>query len=158
MGRLRRRVFAATASGRSSIRIRRRSVAWPSTSFRRFRNCVAYASHTRSAARSIRAQDSARSGAQTYGGRLAYALGYTGLGVGASRFGAQVMLDLLDTRDTERTRLEMVRSKPMPFPPEPFRLWAINFTRRSFDQADRQAGQRNLWLRTLDRLGLGFDS
>ena len=33
-----------------------------------------------------------------YGGRVAYALGYTGLGVGASRFGADVMLDLLDGR------------------------------------------------------------
>jgi hypothetical protein len=33
-----------------------------------------------------------------HGGWLAYALGYTGLGVGASRFGAQVMLDLLAGR------------------------------------------------------------
>ena len=71
---------------------------------------------------------------------VAYALGYTGLGVGASRFGAQVMLDLLDKRDTERTRLEMVRSKPVPFPPEPIRSWVINATRRSLDQADRHAG------------------
>ena len=31
-----------------------------------------------------------------YAGRAAYALGYTGLGVGATRFGANVMLDLLD--------------------------------------------------------------
>ena len=29
-----------------------------------------------------------------YGGRLAYAAGYTGLGVGATRFAAQVLLDL----------------------------------------------------------------
>ena len=94
----------------------------------------------------------------THGGRVAYALGYTGLGVGASRFGAQVMLDLLDKRDTERTGLEMVKSKPFPFPPEPFRSPIINFTRWSLDQADRHAGQRNLWLRTLDKLGLGFDS
>ena len=33
-----------------------------------------------------------------YGGGLAYAAGYTGLGVGATRFGAQVMLDLLEGR------------------------------------------------------------
>ena len=33
-----------------------------------------------------------------YAGRAAYALGYTGLGVGATRFGANVMLDLLDGR------------------------------------------------------------
>ncbi len=91
-------------------------------------------------------------------GRVSYALGYTGLGVAATRFGAQVMLDLLHDRDNERTRLEMVRSKPLPFPPEPVRSAGINLTRWSIDRADRNDGQRNLWLRTLDRLGLGFDS
>ena len=39
------------------------------------------------------------------GGRIAYALGFTGLGVTATRFGGQVMLDLLAGRSTERTRL-----------------------------------------------------
>jgi glycine/D-amino acid oxidase-like deaminating enzyme len=93
-----------------------------------------------------------------YRGRLAYAVGYTGLGVGASRFGADVMLDLLDGRPTERTRLAMVRRKPVPFPPEPLRSAVIQLTQRSIDRADRHDGRRNLWLRTLDRLGLGFDS
>lgn len=91
-------------------------------------------------------------------GRLVYAMGYTGLGVGASRFGAAVMLDLLDGRQTERTALQMVRSKPFPFPPEPLRNPIINFTRWSLDQADKNAGKRNLWLKTLDVMGLGFDS
>ncbi len=91
-------------------------------------------------------------------GKVAYALGYTGLGVGASRFGAQVMLDLLDNKKTERTELQMVKSKPFPFPPEPFRSPIINFTRWSLDQADQNAGKRNLWLKILDALGLGFDS
>jgi glycine/D-amino acid oxidase-like deaminating enzyme len=95
---------------------------------------------------------------KAYGGKVAYALGYTGLGVGASRFGAQVMLDLLDNKKTERTALQMVKSKPFPFPPEPFRSPIINFTRWSLDRADRNAGKRNLWLKTLDALGLGFDS
>ncbi|HEY7483713.1 MAG TPA: FAD-dependent oxidoreductase [Streptosporangiaceae bacterium] len=93
-----------------------------------------------------------------YGGRLAYAAGYTGLGVGATRFGADVMLDLLSGAATERTRLRMVRSKPWPFPPEPLRYGVIQLTRRSLARADRDQGRRNLWLRTLDRLGLGFDS
>ncbi len=53
------------------------------------------------------------------GGRVAYSVGYTGLGVGATRFGAQVMLDLLAGRATERTRLQMVGTKPIPFPPSP---------------------------------------
>ncbi|MGI8577275.1 MAG: NAD(P)/FAD-dependent oxidoreductase [Nocardioidaceae bacterium] len=91
-------------------------------------------------------------------GQLSYALGYTGLGVGASRFGAQVMLDLLDGASTERTELDMVRNRPLPFPPEPLAYGAIEVTRRSLARADRQRGKRNLWLRILDRLGLGFDS
>ncbi|MBF4764973.1 FAD-dependent oxidoreductase [Nocardioides islandensis] len=93
-----------------------------------------------------------------YAGRAAYALGYTGLGVGATRFGANVMLDLLDGRQTERTSLEMVRSKPLPFPPEPFAYAGVQLTRWSLAAADRHGGRRNLWLRTLDRAGLGFDS
>ena len=92
------------------------------------------------------------------GGKVAYAAGYTGLGVGATRFGAQVMLDLLAGADTERTRLEMVRTKPLPFPPEPLRSAVINLTRASYAKADRNEGRENLWLRTLHRVGLGFDS
>jgi glycine/D-amino acid oxidase-like deaminating enzyme len=93
-----------------------------------------------------------------YGGRLAYAAGYTGLGVGATRFGANVMLDLLGGRPTELTELAMVRRKPVPFPPEPIRSGVIHLTQWSVARADRNDGRRNLWLRTLDRLGLGFDS
>ena len=95
---------------------------------------------------------------QAFGGRLAYSVGYTGLGVGASRFGALVMLDLLNGAETERTRLKMVREMPLPFPPEPFRTGVINLTRRSLDRADRNQGKRDLWLRLLDGMGLGFDS
>ncbi|MET8542465.1 FAD-dependent oxidoreductase [Kitasatospora sp. NPDC004799] len=93
-----------------------------------------------------------------YRGKVAYAAGYTGLGVGATRFGAEVMLDLLAGERTERTSLDMVRSKPLPFPPEPVRWAGIELTTRSLERADRNGGHRNLWLRTLDRLGLGFDS
>jgi glycine/D-amino acid oxidase-like deaminating enzyme len=92
-----------------------------------------------------------------YDGRLAYAAGYTGLGVAATRFGAQVVLDLLDGAATERTELAMVRSKPLPFPPEPLRSAGINLTRWSLARADR-TGRRNAWLRALDRLGMGYDS
>ena len=93
-----------------------------------------------------------------YAGRLAYAAGYTGLGVGASRFGAKVILDLLGGTPTERTSLRLVRSKPVPFPPEPARSAVIQATRASLARADRNEGHRDIWLRTLDRLGLGFDS
>ena len=93
-----------------------------------------------------------------HGGRVAYALGYTGLGVAATRFGAEVMLDLLAGEETELTALRMVRERPLPFPPEPFRAAGINLTRRAMMRADACGGRRNLWLRALDRAGLGFDS
>ncbi|MFJ7496423.1 NAD(P)/FAD-dependent oxidoreductase [Streptomyces sp. NPDC097727] len=91
-------------------------------------------------------------------GKVAYAAGFTGLGVGATRFGAEVMLDLLAGERTERTGLELVRRKPLPFPPEPIRAAGIGITKWSMARADRNEGRRNLWLRTLDRFGLGFDS
>ena len=52
----------------------------------------------------------------------------------------------------------MVRTKPLPFPPEPLRGLGIGITRRAIDRADRNQGRRNLWLRTLDKVGMGFDS
>jgi len=93
-----------------------------------------------------------------HAGKTAYVAGYTGLGVGASRFGAQVMLDLLAAEQTPRTELAMVKSKPIPFPPEPLRSAGIAITTWSLRRADRNNGQRNLWLRSLDALGMGFDS
>ncbi|GAA2517508.1 FAD-binding oxidoreductase [Streptomyces gobitricini] len=93
-----------------------------------------------------------------HAGRVAYAAGFTGLGVGATRFGADVMLDLLAGERTERTELEMVRTKPLPFPPEPIAWAGIGLTKWSLARADANGGRRNLWLKALDRLGLGFDS
>ncbi len=95
---------------------------------------------------------------RAFGGKVVSVLGYTGLGVGASRFGAQVCLDLLAGRDNERTRLEMVRRAPLPWPPEPLRWLGIQMTKRSIARADERGGRRDIWLRLLDRLGLGFDS
>jgi glycine/D-amino acid oxidase-like deaminating enzyme len=92
------------------------------------------------------------------GDRVAYAAGFTGLGVGATRFGARVMLDLLGGEPTELTGLEMVRTKPVPFPPEPLGWTVVQATRWSLARADRHDGRRNAWLRLLDRIGLGFDS
>ena len=91
-------------------------------------------------------------------GRLAYVAGYTGLGVGASRFGADVLLDLLSGQATDLTELELVRTRPLPFPPEPLRFAGVQLTRWSMARADRTDGRRNMWLRALDRAGLGFDS
>jgi hypothetical protein len=42
----------------------------------------------------------------------------------------------------------MVRSKPLPFPPEPVRPGVIQLTQWSIARADGREGRRNLWLRT----------
>jgi glycine/D-amino acid oxidase-like deaminating enzyme len=92
------------------------------------------------------------------GGRASFAVGYTGLGVGATRFGARVALDLVGGEETELTKLRFVRSRPVAFPPEPIRYVGIQITRRALARSDRRHGKRGLWLRLLDALGLGFDS
>jgi glycine/D-amino acid oxidase-like deaminating enzyme len=95
---------------------------------------------------------------QTLGGRVTYALGYTGLGVGASRWAAGVVRDFILRPDEDRLRLRIVASPPVPFPPEPFRFAAVQAVRHELDRADRNEGRRSLLLRTLDELGIGFDS
>ena len=91
-------------------------------------------------------------------GDLVWVGGYTGLGVGASRWGARTAIDLVDGQETERTELRMVRKKPFPFPPEPLRNPVIQFTRRQIAKADQNEGQLGVWLRLLERFGVGFDS
>ncbi len=95
---------------------------------------------------------------QTLGGRLTYALGYTGLGVGASRWAAGIVRDFILRPDSDLLRLRFVRTRPFPFPPEPLRYLAVQAVRHELDRADRNAGRRSLLLRTLDALGIGFDS
>jgi glycine/D-amino acid oxidase-like deaminating enzyme len=92
------------------------------------------------------------------GGRASYAVGYTGLGVGSSRFGARVALDLIGGVETDLTKLRFVRSKPTPFPPEPLRYAGIQLTRRAIARTDANEGRRGAWLRLIDAMGLGFDS
>ena len=57
----------------------------------------------------------------------------------------------IDTRFP--TKLDAVSDAP-----EPLRSAVIQLTRNRLAAADRDGGRRGLWLRTLDRLGLGFDS
>lgn len=86
------------------------------------------------------------------------ATGFTGLGVASTRFAADVMLDILNGVDNERTRAQLVRRRPMPFPPEPFVWPAIHFTSAQMARADRRGGKRGLWLWMLEKMKMGFDS
>lgn len=91
-------------------------------------------------------------------GRVAYSLGYTGLGVAATRFGANVMLDLLEGSTTRRTVLSFPTTKPLPVPPEPIAYPAIQTMRRAVARSDANGGRDGILIRVADRLGIGFDS
>ena len=91
-------------------------------------------------------------------GQVAFAAGFTGLGVGAGRVAANVMIDYLSGAPTERTELEIVRSPPLPFYPEPATFAGVQATKWALDRADHNDGRRNLLLKRLDAAGLGFDS
>lgn len=95
---------------------------------------------------------------KAYGGRVVQAQGFTGLGVAATRFAADVMLDLLSGEETELTRLGTVRRTPLPFPPEPATWLGVRATIAALSSADRREGRRGPWLRALDALKLGFDT
>lgn len=89
--------------------------------------------------------------------RVAYAMGFTGQGVSATRFAALTMLDLLQGKITERTQLKLLSSPAVPFPPEPIRSLAIRWAQADLAREDRD-GRRSLLLRTLNKLGIGFGS
>ncbi|GAA1884518.1 FAD-dependent oxidoreductase [Paeniglutamicibacter psychrophenolicus] len=93
-----------------------------------------------------------------YKGKVASCAGFTGLGVGASRFGAKVMLDLLEGKSTELTELEMVKKKPLPFPPEPAAWLGVKMMTAAMARADHREGERGLFLKAMDAVGMGFDS
>ena len=154
----RRSIATAARSIRPSTSTSRPSRCSPSTSSRPFRSSAASASRHKWGGAIDTCSRFSVFFDTSHGGRVAFAGGYTGLGVGSSRFGAAVALDLLDGRRDEATGLGYVRSKPVPFPPEPLRWAVVQLTRGRLAAADRNGGRRGLWLRILDRLGLGFDS
>jgi glycine/D-amino acid oxidase-like deaminating enzyme len=91
-------------------------------------------------------------------GKVAYSAGYTGLGVGATRFGAETMLDLLSGEETARTRLSMARKKPIPIPPEPLATPVIQLMRRAVASADANGGRDGFLLKLASFFGVGFGS
>ncbi len=91
------------------------------------------------------------------GGRVVYALGYTGLGVAATRFAGGVLAARLLEPASPLLRLRLVRQPPFPFPPEPLRWPTLAAVQGAMSAADR-TGRRGLLLGALDRLGIGFDS
>ena len=91
-----------------------------------------------------------------YDGRVSWAIGYTGMGVGATRFGGRIGLELLGYNPTDILDMQFVKKPPMAWPPEPLRWIGVTLTRNEMARADRNMGRRGLWLKLLDRFNLGF--
>ncbi len=91
-----------------------------------------------------------------FNGRVAWAVGYTGLGVGASRFGARIAIELLGYQPSDILDMQFIKKRPMPWVPEPFRWIGVRLTQLALVKADKNGGKRGLWLRILDFFNLGF--
>lgn len=91
---------------------------------------------------------------QSYlGGKAVYAGGYSGFGVSASRFGAEIGLAKLFGSDRPELELDFARTQPGVIPPEPFRYLGAKITMYALDTADRKGGWRRPWLALMGRLG-----
>jgi glycine/D-amino acid oxidase-like deaminating enzyme len=91
-----------------------------------------------------------------HNGRVAWAVGYTGLGVGASRFGARIGIELLGYKPSDILNMQFVKGKALPWVPEPMRWIGVRLTQLALVKADANNGKRGLWLKLLDMLNLGF--
>jgi len=89
-------------------------------------------------------------------GRVAWSVGYTGLGVGATRFGARIGLELLGYQPSDVLDMKFVKRKAINWFPEPIRWIGITLTQYELTRADRNGGKRGLWLKLLDSLNMGF--
>jgi hypothetical protein len=88
---------------------------------------------------------------------VAYGLGYTGHGLGSTHLAGRILAHMVLDRPSALLDLRLVRRKPFPYPPEPFRSWAVGVVSRDLRRVD--AGQPpSLLLRALDALGIGLSS
>jgi glycine/D-amino acid oxidase-like deaminating enzyme len=89
------------------------------------------------------------------GGHLYYGFGYSGHGVAPSHLGGQILRDLVLERQSDLTELCFVRTKALPFPPEPLRYLGFTIARRSLLAQDRKGKPKvDPWaVRLLMRLG-----
>ena len=78
------------------------------------------------------------------------------MGVGATRFGGRIGLELLGYNPADILDMQFVKKPPMAWSPEPACWIGVTLTRNEMARADRNMGRRGLWLKLLDRFNLGF--
>lgn len=89
------------------------------------------------------------------GGRVHYAHGYSGNGVGPSRLAGRVLAAILDGGNDPIARLAIVNARARPFPPEPFRYVGARMVREALVRRDEEqdAGRRpGVLVRAMARL------
>mgnify|MGYP001220155196 CR=1 FL=1 len=91
-----------------------------------------------------------------FDGRVSWAVGYTGIGVGPTRFGARIGLELLGYNPTNILDMIFVKKRAMNWAPEPLRWIGVTLTRHALSKADANGGKRGLWLKLLDFFHMGF--
>jgi glycine/D-amino acid oxidase-like deaminating enzyme len=91
------------------------------------------------------------------GGRVHYGLGYTGHGLGTTHLAGKLLAHrALDLRSS-LFDLKLARTKPLPYPPEPLRSWAVAAVSRALRDVDA-GGRPGPLLLILDAMGIGLSS
>jgi glycine/D-amino acid oxidase-like deaminating enzyme len=91
------------------------------------------------------------------GGRVLYALGYTGHGLGTTHLFARILAHLALRRGSPLLDLRLAREAPLPYPPEPLRAWAVARVWDALKRVD-EGEPPGLLLRCLDAIGIGLSS
>lgn len=91
------------------------------------------------------------------GGKVIYALGYTGHGIGSTRVAGKILAHMALAKENDLLSLSMVQDKPFPYPPEPLRSISVNLVTQSLREVDHGANP-NVLLKLLDLFGIGFSS
>lgn len=90
-----------------------------------------------------------------HGGRVHYAHGYSGNGVGPSRLAGRVLAALADGGTDPVARLPIVGAPKRPFPPEPFRYVGARMIREALvrkDEAEQHGRRPGLVVRAVSRV------
>ena len=91
------------------------------------------------------------------GGRVHYGLGYTGHGLGSTHLAGKLLAHRVLGRESPLFDLKLVRTPPLPYPPEPFRSLGVSAVTRALRRVDAGARPGPL-LRLLDAMGIGLSS
>jgi glycine/D-amino acid oxidase-like deaminating enzyme len=90
-------------------------------------------------------------------GKILYALGYTGHGIGSTRLAGKILAYMAVQRPNDLLNLKMVTHLPFPYPPEPLRSLSVKIVTKDLQRVD-QGKNPSLLLRLLNALGIGLSS